>query len=145
MTVDLLVRTEDLALCDVDEQVRIEAKRVEIDGVGCLELSEDALRRHFYNDASDDQFDWVKAQIKPQAIQPFVTPVTLTDARFGRVPRAYVHCEKDKAIGLFLQRRMERATACRPVLRLASGHSPFVTDVDALTRALHEVAKAVPA
>lgn len=126
-------------LAHLDEQVRIEARRVEIDGVKCLELDRDVLRSHFYQDASDDQFDWVKGRVKPQAIRPFVTPVALTAERFGRVPRSYIHCEKDKAIGLFLQRRMERATPCRRVLRLATGHSPFVTDVDALAQALHEV------
>jgi len=127
-------------LARLDEQVGIEAGRTEIDGIKCLELQEDVLRRHFYQDASDDQFDWVRGQIRPQPVAPFVTPVHLTDANFGRVPRAYVHCEKDQAIGLFLQRRMERATPCDPVLRLAGGHSPFVTDVDALAAALHEIA-----
>ena len=126
-------------LARMDEQVSITAERTEIDGVKCLELSEAVLRRHFYQDASDDQFDWVLERIHPQPVAPFVTPVALTDGNFGRVPRAYIHCEKDQAIGLFLQRRMERATPCAPVLRLPGGHSPFVTDVDALAAALHEV------
>lgn len=128
-------------LARLDEQVSIEAKRVEIDGVKCLELDEAVLRRHFYQDASDDQFDWVRERIRPQAIKPFVTPVAITPDRFGQVPRAYVHCEKDKAIGLFLQHRMERATPCHPVLRLATGHSPFVTDVDALAQVMHETVR----
>lgn len=127
-------------LARLDEQVSIAAERIEIDGVRCLQIDEATLRQHFYHDATDDQFDWVRRRIRPQATQPFITPVQTTPARFGGVPRAYVHCEKDRAIGLFLQRRMEAATPCRPVLRLASGHSPFVTDVDALAAALHEIA-----
>lgn len=127
-------------LARMDEQVKIDARRVDLDGVPGLELDVDVLRRHFYHDATDDQFDWALRRIQPQAIAPFTTPVATTPERFGRVPRAYIHCEKDQAIGLFLQRRMEAALPCAPVERLSAGHSPFVTDVDALAAALHAIA-----
>ncbi|MBT6096232.1 MAG: alpha/beta fold hydrolase [Rhodospirillaceae bacterium] len=124
-----------------DEQVRIAAQRVDVDGVPCLELSDEVLQQHFYPDANADQLDWVRGKLHPQAIAPFTVAVQLTPENFGRVPRAYIHCEKDKAIGLFLQRRMEAVQPCDPVLRLPGGHSPFVTDVDALASVLHELAE----
>jgi pimeloyl-ACP methyl ester carboxylesterase len=128
-------------LARTDEQVKIQPQRIDIDGTPCLSLPDDVLREHFYQDADGDQLDWVRARIHPQAIAPFTSPVLLTPENFGRVPRAYIHCEKDKAIGLFLQRRMEAAQPCAPILRLSGGHSPFVTDVDALAAHLHGLAR----
>ncbi len=122
-----------------DEQVRIAAERADVDGVPCLQLRDEVLHEHFYPDASEDQLDWVRDRVHPQAIAPFTTPVRITAENYARVPRAYIHCERDKAIGLFLQRRMEAVSPCGPVLRMAGGHSPFVTDVDALAAALHEL------
>lgn len=127
-------------LARMDEQVRITLERRDIDGVPCVDMDEEVLARHFYPDANPDQLAWVRGKVHAQAVEPFVHPVHLSADGFGRVPRAYVHCEKDRAIGLFLQRRMEAATPCDPVLRLAGDHSPFVTDVDALASALHELA-----
>ena len=125
-------------LARMDEQVKLTGERIDVDGVPCLQFTEDQMRRHFYSEASDDQFDWAAAQIRPQPIAPFITPVQTTKENFGRVPRAYVHCEKDQAIGLFLQRRMEAATPCDPVLRMPGDHSPFITDVDALAVVLND-------
>jgi pimeloyl-ACP methyl ester carboxylesterase len=127
-------------LARMDEQVRIKLERLDIDGVPCVDIDEEALAKHFYPDANPDQLAWVRDKVHPQAVEPFAKPVRLTAEKFGRVPRAYVHCEKDRAIGLFLQRRMEAATPCDPVLRLAGDHSPFVTAVDALASVLHELA-----
>jgi hypothetical protein len=53
------------------------------------------------------------------------TAVTISDDRFGRVPRDYVKCLRDNAISLSAQRRMQAALPCRRTLTLDTDHSPF--------------------
>ncbi|GAA1681861.1 hypothetical protein [Mycolicibacterium murale] len=53
------------------------------------------------------------------------TAVTISDHRFGRVPRDYVECLRDNAISLSAQHRMQAALPCRRTLTLDTDHSPF--------------------
>lgn len=63
--------------------------------------------------------------LRAEPVTPLVTPVAITEARAGRVPRAYIECLDDRAIPLWLQRQMQAARPCAPVLSLSTGHSPF--------------------
>ena len=80
-------------------------------------------------------------------IQPFVTPVTLTVEKWGRVPRAYIQCNWDNAIRPALQEKMiDDADAATPnnktqVVALDASHSgAFLSDPKGLAAALEEVA-----
>jgi len=119
-----------------DTQIRIDVGRTDVDGVACLEMPEETARRHFYFDASEVDFADVRRRLQRQPMAPFIDPVSLSEARFGRVPRAYIHCRRDRAISFGLQRRMAAAVGCDPVLTLPSGHSPFITHTDELATAL---------
>ncbi|MBV8933946.1 MAG: hypothetical protein JO285_15515 [Kutzneria sp.] len=72
--------------------------------------------------------------------EPLLPPgdrcVILTDGNFGSVPRAYVECLNDRALGPAAQRRMHTMTRCRHVYQLAADHSPFLSDPDGLTDCL---------
>jgi len=124
-----------------DTRISIPIERVGAAGVPCLRMAPDVLRRHFYHDATDDDFVWAAARVRQQAIAPFAARVQLSAAQFGAVPRAYIHCRHDRAIGLALQRQMALAAGCSPMLYLKSGHSPFVTQPAALCAMLVELAE----
>jgi pimeloyl-ACP methyl ester carboxylesterase len=65
---------------------------------------------------------------KPEAVPPLATPVELTSARFGRVPRVVVHTLQDRAVSLALQRRMlADAGGAARVVELDSAHVPMLT------------------
>jgi pimeloyl-ACP methyl ester carboxylesterase len=123
-----------LARCDADALTASE--RVEIDGVDCFAILRDAARRAFYQDASDADFEAAMARIEPEPVSIFREKAVLTEDHFDRVPRSYIHCTLDKAIGYTLQREMVRDTPCAPVLTLECGHSPFVTMPQELAKAL---------
>ena len=43
------------------------------------------------------------------------------------IPKFYIECLKDKALGLSTQRKMITASPCRKVYSLAASHSPFLS------------------
>ena len=110
-----------------DTQFRIPVERSTRGGVACLTLDAAALRRHFYHDADDADFDWAAERVGAQAARPFTEALGLSAGAHGRVPRAYIRCRGDRAIGFALQRRMAAAMPCDPVRTLNGGHSPFLT------------------
>jgi pimeloyl-ACP methyl ester carboxylesterase len=119
-----------------DMETATASERVEIDGVECFTISRDAARRAFYQDVSDADFETAMARIGPEPVSIFREKAVFTKDRFDRVPRVYIHCTQDKAIGYTLQREMVRDTPCASVLTLESGHSPFVTMPQELAEAL---------
>lgn len=84
--------------------------------------------------------DRAAGHFTPEPHWALATPVTLTPERFGRVPRAYVECDKDRAIPLSAQRGMRALLPCDPVITLAADHSPFYSAPGPLAAALGAIA-----
>ncbi|MGB8623758.1 MAG: alpha/beta fold hydrolase, partial [Paracoccaceae bacterium] len=59
-------------------------------------------------------------------------PVTLSAARFGRLPRAYVFCTGDRTVTYPLQQAMEAGSPCAETFTLDCGHLPQLTRPEAL-------------
>jgi pimeloyl-ACP methyl ester carboxylesterase len=76
---------------------------------------------------------------RAEPLAPLATPIHVTPERWGRVPRAYVHTLADAAVSTALQAKLLAATPTETVT-LPSGHSPFFSHVDELTRAILRVA-----
>lgn len=72
--------------------------------------------------------------------RPLGTGLSLSETRFGRVPRHYIECSDDRALLLFRQRAMQAALPCRSVATLDSDHSPFLSCPEALVDALVRIA-----
>jgi pimeloyl-ACP methyl ester carboxylesterase len=75
---------------------------------------------------------------------PRATPLALTEARFGAVPRHYVECLHDRTIPIADQRRMQGLQPCASVTTLDADHSPFLSAPDALAEALLGLAEGLP-
>ncbi len=112
---------------------------------GSVYLSEDettahvkpeAIRDGFYADCSDDDVAFATARLRPEAVAGLRTPMRTSAARFGRLPRTYIECLKDRAISIAMQRRLHGALPCQRVFRLDTDHSPFFSAPDALAEAL---------
>jgi pimeloyl-ACP methyl ester carboxylesterase len=105
-----------------------------------VSFSPEGARDRFYRDCSEEDVTYCLARLRPQ---PFVirdTPVRITAERFGRVPRAYIHCTEDRSIGLAVQREMVARSPCRTVASLPTGHSPFLVAPKALAAMLSDLA-----
>ncbi len=111
-----------------------------VDGLPAVVMAEEGLREAVYAGCLDSDKDWAAARVQPQAIAPFVTPVTLTETNYGRVPRIYVECTEDRAITIAMQRQMQAEQPCREVFTLAAGHVPQVSVPDQVATILREVA-----
>lgn len=91
---------------------------------GRIVVADEGIRPCFYEDCTDADIALAKLLLVPQSPEPFGAVPELTEARFGRVPRSYIVCEQDKAIGPKKQRWLaERAKA--ETVAIDTSHSPF--------------------
>jgi pimeloyl-ACP methyl ester carboxylesterase len=95
------------------------------DGLGFI-LDREVARRHFYHRASQVDAEAAVNRLCPEPIAPNQAPMTVTAARWGSLPRAYIECSDDRAVPLALQRHFQKALPCDPVVTLDSDHSPFL-------------------
>ncbi|MBO2440449.1 alpha/beta fold hydrolase [Actinomadura nitritigenes] len=93
-----------------------------------------SVKAAFAADADDGDWDAVTHLLTPDTpAGPLAEPVTITPARWGRIPRTYISCTDDRALPLAAQRRFigeaDEHTPENPtdVRELPTGHSPFVS------------------
>jgi pimeloyl-ACP methyl ester carboxylesterase len=97
---------------------------------------EDAWRV-FYEDCNDEDAAWALDRLQPEPRVPRSTAAEETSSStFLSVPRFYVECTKDRALGPRTQRAMHEALPCRRVFSLPTGHSPFVAAPQLLAECL---------
>lgn len=106
-----------------------------VGGITCS-LRPEVVREAFYGDCDDATVAFATARLAAEPLKPLVSPVRVTAGRFGRVPRAYVECTRDRTVSLESQRRMHAALPCDPVFTLESDHSPFLSHPSELARVL---------
>ena len=76
----------------------------------------------FYHDCSADDVAFAKAHIGPQPMACLATPVTLTDAQYGAVPKVYILCTQAKDLD---KSSIAKNVPIQKMYTLASSHSPF--------------------
>jgi pimeloyl-ACP methyl ester carboxylesterase len=105
-----------------------------------LRVEPEAARALFYNRATPEDAIWAGARLCPEPLAPNMTPLTVTRERWGRLPRAYIECLDDRALPIGLQRSMQAALPCDPVVTMDSDHSPFLCEPRALAAHLDDIA-----
>jgi pimeloyl-ACP methyl ester carboxylesterase len=95
-------------------------------GITCT-LRADIVRDALYGRCSAADADWATARLCPEPLKPLVTPLRLSDTRYGRVPRLYIECSADRAVTPAAQRAMQAVLPCAGVCTLDSDHSPFLS------------------
>jgi pimeloyl-ACP methyl ester carboxylesterase len=101
-----------------------------------MTVKEDVLKEAFYGECSEEDVTLARMLLAPEATAPAATPIHVTEAKFGTVPRIYIECLRDRAISLALQRRMHANLPCQKVVALDTDHSPFFSRPDALVEHL---------
>lgn len=128
-----------LSLAQQDPDAKIGA-HLNIDkerGIAVVEYS--ARAELFANDGPDPLKAKLPDLILDEPVTPLVTPVHVTDGRFGQVDKVYVHTSVDQVISAGFQARMVANTSVRKTITLETGHLPFLTDVDGMTQAIENV------
>jgi pimeloyl-ACP methyl ester carboxylesterase len=102
-------------------------------------VKQEALKEVFYADCSDEDVEFAKSRLVPQAAAPFATPVSTTEKNFGRVPRVYIACLRDRAISPLIQEKLYTALPCENVISMDTSHSPFFSAPEELAKHLLSV------
>lgn len=76
----------------------------------------------FYHDCTDKDRQFAHQNLSRQAFAPLGTPVRLTDAVYGNIPKYYILCTESKDLDKTL---LPTRVKCERVYRLKSSHSPF--------------------
>jgi pimeloyl-ACP methyl ester carboxylesterase len=114
-----------------DESVLLPGLEWSADGLSAA-VPPALARAAFYSRCSESDAVAATARLCPQAAVPVTTPIQVTNARFGSVPRVYVECLRDCAVSPVSQRKMYTASPCSRVLSLATDHSAFYSTPQAL-------------
>jgi len=93
----------------------------------------------FYHDVSYEDRYRAMERLRPQPISISTTPLTLTEDRYGSVPRWYIECTHDNAIRIARQRAMVKTLPCK-VITMECGHSPFYSNPEELAEHLEAIA-----
>lgn len=105
---------------------------------GYILFKEEApLKEVIYGDCSDEDVARVKSRLgRPQALAPILTPINITAERFGRVPRVYIECLRDRVISPSIQKKMYTALPCQTIISMETSHAPFFSAPEELVRHL---------
>src|SRR5262249_42882835 len=100
-----------------------------------------AYREALYHDCAPEIVELANTLLEAEPNWAGFEPLSLSEKRFGAVPKVYIECLEDRAVTLPLQRRMQQETPCDKVFSLASSHSPFFSQPEKLVETLMESLK----
>lgn len=92
----------------------------------------------FYQDCDPDAAASAAAKLTPQSNAARDVSPTLSEARFGTVPRVYIEALKDRSVVPAVQRRMQKLMPGARVYRIDTGHAPMLADPKGLSELLLE-------
>lgn len=90
----------------------------------------------FYAQCPDEDIALARKRLVPEALAGFQTKMKTSPERWGRIPRIYIECTRDRAISIEQQRRMHGNLPCSRVFTLDTDHSPFFSMPDELSEIL---------
>jgi catalase len=105
-----------------------------------LKIAPAGVKETFAADAPPKDLAYLAADDKPEAVLPFVTPMTVTEDRFGKIFKTYVYTINDLAIGFTLQKSMTQNTRVDRTYALPTSHTPFFVMPDVLGAIISEEA-----
>ncbi|MDP9077709.1 MAG: alpha/beta fold hydrolase [Bacteroidota bacterium] len=108
---------------------------------GAAIITKDGIVDVFVADAPKGVQDYVIANWKTEPLAPLAASVTLTDANFGSVKKAYIHTANDHAISYAFQQTMVKNSDVKKTVVLNSSHTPFISMPGKLADAIIEVSK----
>jgi pimeloyl-ACP methyl ester carboxylesterase len=106
---------------------------------GVVDVSREAVHDGFYGNCLPADEAFAVQRLNLQGTAPFGAPVATSSDRWGRIPRYYIECVRDRAISIGMQREMQRHSPCRKTFSIDTDHSPFFSAPETLAEALVEI------
>lgn len=115
-----------LSLAQTDSESHVGENLVVDKQAGIASIRKEGVADVFLADAPKQVADYVSNNIKPEPLAPLATPVTLTDAKFGKIDKVFIYSLNDHTIGYTLQQKMVKDAGIQRLYSLPSSHTPFV-------------------
>ena len=96
----------------------------------------EAVQEMFYGLCSDEDVFLARSLLCAEPVAPLLTPLQVSEERWGRVPRTYIHCRRDRALSFEMQQRLVARTPCDAVRVIDTDHSPFLSRPEVLSEML---------
>jgi pimeloyl-ACP methyl ester carboxylesterase len=85
---------------------------------------------HFlYHDCSAQEVSFAKTNLGKQPVAPFATPVALSEAVYGAIPKYYIICSQARNGNMT---QMSNNVPTKKIVTLPTSHSPFFSQPEAL-------------
>jgi pimeloyl-ACP methyl ester carboxylesterase len=101
-------------------------------GDGTIVFRPEYSREAFYGSCCDEDAAFAQSRLRAQPGAPLQTQVETTAEHWGRIPRYYVECTRDRAIPPKLQREMQKQSPCQQSFFIDTDHSPFLSTPEQL-------------
>ncbi|MGO4116783.1 alpha/beta fold hydrolase [Rhizobium ruizarguesonis] len=109
---------------------------------GTCTIKPEFLEKIFYNRTSAHFIDFARARTVPEPIAAFMSPIQISQERFGSVRHGYIECLQDQAIPLDMQKAMQAPSPNVMTVQLDCDHSPFFSMPHELVSALEKFRRA---
>ena len=86
----------------------------------------------FYNDCSEEDLFLSSSLLTKEPNAPVGTPLKLSEDRYGKVKKVYIHTTLDNTITYGLQKKMVERLPVDKIFELKAGHSPFLSQPNKL-------------
>ncbi len=97
-------------------------------------------REGLYHDCDEYIVSLAKLLLSQEPVESGITPLQLTEGRFGSIRRFYIECTEDRAVTPFIQRKMYTEIPCEKVYSMQTSHSPFFSRPEELCEIFCEIA-----
>ena len=103
-------------------------------------LQPEIYKEGLYHDCDETITELAKLLLSHESAESGITPLELSEEKYGSVPRFYIECTEDKAVTPFIQRKMYAETICQKVYQMETSHSPFFSQPEELSSIFCEIA-----
>jgi pimeloyl-ACP methyl ester carboxylesterase len=103
-------------------------------------LQTEIYKEGLYHDCEDTITQLAKLLLSHEPVATGITPLELSEQKYGSVRRFYIECTDDKAVTPFIQKKMYTETICEKVYSLPTSHSPFFSKPEELSALFCEIA-----
>jgi pimeloyl-ACP methyl ester carboxylesterase len=127
----------DLAFSDTGSEI-IKVANIDQES-GRVSLDASVLQPVLCTDCNGAEADVLRDRYHDEPLLPMVTPVQLSDSRFGAVPKAYIFTAGDRTITPELQHRMADPVPLAGAVTLDTAHTPQISAPEKLAVALRSL------
>jgi pimeloyl-ACP methyl ester carboxylesterase len=103
-------------------------------------LSPHIFKEALYHDCLPEIAELANVLLTPEPNLGGFEKLKLSTERYGKIPRIYIECLQDRAVTLFIQRKMQEDSPCDKVYQMNTSHSPFFSNPKELCDILLDIA-----